>query len=49
MSNARLVLPGLRFPTDLERELRLAERGVGGFLVFGGDARLAAPAGSEGP
>ena len=40
MSNGRLVLPGLRFPTDLERELRLAERGVGGFLVFGGDARL---------
>ena len=42
MINARLVLPGLRFPTDLERELRLAERGVGGFLVFGGDARLPA-------
>jgi beta-glucosidase-like glycosyl hydrolase len=40
VSNARLVLPGLRFPTDLERELRLAERGVGGFCVFGGDARL---------
>jgi beta-glucosidase-like glycosyl hydrolase len=40
VSNGRLVLPGLRFPTDLERELRLAERGVGGFLVFGGDARL---------
>ncbi len=40
MSNARLVVPGLRFPTDLERELRLAERGVGGFCIFGGDARL---------
>jgi beta-glucosidase-like glycosyl hydrolase len=39
--NARLVLPGLRFPTDLERELRLAERGVGGFCVFGGDVRIA--------
>jgi beta-glucosidase-like glycosyl hydrolase len=38
--NARLVLPGLRFPTDLERELRLAERGAGGFCIFGGDARL---------
>jgi beta-glucosidase-like glycosyl hydrolase len=41
VSNARLVVPGLRWPTDLERELRLAERGVGGFCVFGGDARLA--------
>ncbi|MHC4817177.1 MAG: glycoside hydrolase family 3 N-terminal domain-containing protein, partial [Planctomycetota bacterium] len=40
MRNARLVVPGLRFPTDLEKELRLAERGAGGFCIFGGDARL---------
>ncbi|MFQ5844789.1 MAG: glycoside hydrolase family 3 N-terminal domain-containing protein [Planctomycetota bacterium] len=41
--SARLVLPLLRFQDavrDPDPFLRLAERGVGGFCVFGGDHRL---------
>lgn len=41
MNAARLVLPALRLPADLDPYLRLAARGVGGFCVFGGDAGLA--------
>jgi beta-glucosidase len=40
----RLVMPGLRFSEAMEDPdpaLRLAARGVAGFCVFGGDARLA--------
>jgi len=36
----RLVMPLLRFPADdakFDEALRLAERGVGGFCIFGGD------------
>jgi beta-glucosidase len=40
VSHARLVLPALRYPQGLEGALRLAERGVGGFCVFGGDHHL---------
>ncbi|MGH7163663.1 MAG: glycoside hydrolase family 3 N-terminal domain-containing protein, partial [Planctomycetota bacterium] len=43
MSFSRLLLPALRFPDAADAPdpfLRLAARGVGGFCVFGGDARL---------
>lgn len=36
MNPARLCLPAIRYPTDdLDPYLRLAERGVGGFCLFG--------------
>ncbi len=39
--NARLLLPSLRWPiASLDPFLRLAERGVAGFCVFGGDSSL---------
>jgi len=43
VSSLRLLVPALRFPAaadDLGPALALAARGVGGFCVFGGDARL---------
>jgi len=45
MTHARLLFPALRgadATRDPEPFLRLAERGVGGFTVFGGDAGLGA-------
>ena len=45
MSGARLLMPGLRLPGDLDRFddfVRLAARGVAGFCLFGGDRALPA-------
>ncbi|MEM8883552.1 MAG: glycoside hydrolase family 3 N-terminal domain-containing protein [Planctomycetota bacterium] len=43
MNTARLVVPALRWPLASEEPyLRLAERGIGGFCVFGGGPGLAA-------
>ncbi|MDH3591392.1 MAG: hypothetical protein OER88_05910 [Planctomycetota bacterium] len=41
MTHTRLLLPSLRLPVpDLTPMLRLAEQGVAGFCVFGGDASV---------